>query len=97
MARETDPFEIDVSRLDEYNAWVAGLIQEVFKSKQVEAKLQKDDENARFLTMFRLLTIKYRSDNPLTGTQKKKVSLKLQRVLGHTLVGSLEEFFLSFK
>lgn len=97
LATETDPFELDLSSLDEYNSWVATNIQEVFKSKQLEAATQKDDENARFLTLFRLLTIKYRADNPLTSVQNKKLLVKIQRVLSHTLIGSLEEFFMSLK
>ena len=97
LARETDPFEVDCSSLNEYNDWIANLIQEVFKSKQVETQIQKNDENARFLTLFRLLTIRYRAENPITGTQKKKIVLKIKRILSHTIVGSLEEFFMSLK
>ena len=97
LATETDPFELNLSSLDEYNSWVATNIQEVFKSKQLEAATQKDDENARFLTLFRLLTIKYRADNPLTSVQKKKLLVKIQRVLSNTLIGSLEEIFMSLK
>ena len=97
LSRETDPFEIDLASLDEYNEWVANNVQEVFKSKRAESKAQKDDENARFLTLFRLLTIKFRADNPLTGGKKKNLMPRLQRILGHTLIGSLEEFFMTLK
>ena len=94
MARETDPFELCPDTLGDYNSWMATNIQEVFRSKDTSSSKKGTDQNEQFLTMFRLLTIKHRADNPITGEKKNKVSVKLERVLSHTVVGSLEEFFM---